>query len=467
MTRARLSRRGFLGASAALGAGIIGASSGSALALGRGLAQRPPGSLPDPRRAAGTDLLPRVKHFVVVTMENHSYDNYLGTLQRGDGLAIGPDGTPRDANPDGEGNLIRAFHMPSSCQLERSPSQSWDASHIALGSGPDGNRGFVLASGPVAMGYFTVEDIPFYHGLARTFPLCDRFFCSVLAQTYPNRRFLLAGSAGGIISTTTAALTAPEPPNGSILERMNDFGISWKNYYTDLPGVGVLLDTASRNRDHLVSIDDFFTDAASGDLPDVSYVDPGFDDGESEENDANVQQGELFVSRVVNAVLQSPAWPDTLLVWTYDEHGGYYDHVRPPRAPVPDDVPPGIEGAPHVQPGGYDRLGFRVPAVIVSPYARRDYVSHVTHDLTSVLKLIETKWNLPALTWRDANASDLLDCVDFDAPPAFLDPPELPEPGAIASPSGCTPGDPGVIPPPDAVLPDRRAPRRRLPVGLG
>lgn len=466
MTSLRMSRRRFLGTSATLGAGLV-LPARRALAIGRPLALRPPGSLPDPRLPAGTDTMPAVKHIVVVMMENHSYDNYLGTLERGDGLAIGPDGRPRDANPDGNGHLIRAFHMPSPCQLERAPGQNWDASHVALGTSPDTNEGFVLASGPVAMGYFTEEDIPFYHGLARTFPLCDRFFCSVLAQTYPNRRFLLAGSAGGIISTTTAALTAPEPPNGSILERMNDFGISWKNYYSDLPGVGVLLDTASRNRDHLVSIDDFFADAASGDLPDVAYVDPGFDDGESEENDANVQQGELFVSRVVNAVLQGPAWPDTLLIWTYDEHGGYYDHVHPPRAPVPDDVPPGIEGAPHTQPGGYDRYGFRVPAVIVSPYARPGYVSHVTHDLTSILKLIETKWNLPALTWRDANASDLLDCIDLEAPPAFLEPPLLPEPGAIARPSDCTPGEPGVIPPPDAVLPDRRPPRRRLPIALG
>ncbi|MBY0278016.1 twin-arginine translocation signal domain-containing protein [Candidatus Binatia bacterium] len=462
----RISRRSFLGTSALVGAGLVLPPPAWPLRLARGAALRPPGSLPDPRRPAGTDSLPQIDHIVVVMMENHSYDNYLGTLGRGDGLSFGPDGTARNANPDGRGNRIRAFHMPSPCQLERAPGQNWDASHLALGTGTDTNDGFVLASGPVAMGYFTVDDIPLYHGLASVFPVCDRFFCSVLAQTYPNRRFLLAGSAGGIISTTTAALTAPEPPNGNVLEVMNTYGVSWKNYYTDLPGTGVLLDTASANREHLVSIDEFFTDAAAGTLPAVSYVDPGFEDGESEENDANVQQGEAFVARVVQAALQGPAWPRTLLIWTYDEHGGYYDHVHPPRAPVPDDVPPGIEGAPHTLPGGYDRYGFRVPAVVVSPYARRNYVSHVTHDLTSILKLIETKWNLPALTWRDANASDLLDTLDLDAEPAFLEPPALPEPGAVANPSSCTPGEPGVIPPPDAVVPDVR-PRRRLSRLLG
>jgi phospholipase C len=459
----QMSRRHFLGTSAALGAGLVLPTTAWPLDVARRAALRPPGSVPDPSLPIGTDTIPQIKHIVIVMMENHSYDNYLGALGRGDGLAFGPDGKPRNVNPDGKGNLIRAFHMPSPCQLESAPGQNWDASHTALGTFPGTNDGFVLASGPVAMGYFTAEDIPFYYGLASVFPLCDRFFCSVLAQTYPNRRFLLAGSAGGIISTTVGALTAPEPPNGSILERMNTYNVSWKNYYSDLPGVGVLLDTASNNRDHLVGIEQFFDDAASGDLPDVSYVDPGFNNGESEENDDDIQVGEAFVARVVNAVLQGPAWPDTLLIWTYDEHGGYYDHVHPPRAPVPDDVPPGIEGAPHTLPGGYDRLGFRVPAVIVSPYARRSYVSHVTHDLTSILKLIETKWNLPALTYRDANASNLLDTLDLDGPPAFLEPPILPEPGEVANPSGCTPGEPGVIPPPDAVIPDTRRSRRTLP----
>ena len=156
------------------------------------------------------------------------------------------------------------------------------------------------------------------------------------------------------------------------------------------------------------------------------------------------------MARVVNAVMAGPKWSKTFLIWLYDEGGGYYDHVPPPRAIPPDDIPPEITVPPDL-PGGYDRYGFRVPAVIVSPYARQRYVSHRVHDHTSVLKLIETKWNLPALTYRDANASDLLDAVDFRRPPAFIEPPTLPSPGP--SPSGCIEGDPGPIPPPDAVIP--------------
>ena len=160
--------------------------------------------------------------------------------------------------------------------------------------------------------------------------------------------------------------------------------------------------------------------------------------------------------------MHGKAWAKTLLIWTYDEHGGYYDHVPPPAAIKPDNIPPEITSPPDL-PGAYDRYGFRVPAVIVSPYARKNYVSHVVHDHTSILKLIETKWNLPAMTFRDANASNLLDSLDFKSKPAFLKPPKLPAPGLPASvdidktsatTDHCTEGDPGgTIPPPEAVVP--------------
>jgi phospholipase C len=143
-------------------------------------------------------------------------------------------------------------------------------------------------------------------------------------------------------------------------------------------------------------------------------------------------------------------WEKSMLIWTYDEHGGYFDHVPPPPAVTPDAVAPEITVPPD-QPGRYDRYGFRVPMGMVSPYAKPDYVSHVVSDHTSILKLVETKWNLPALTRRDANASNLLDMIDLKAPPAFRHPPALP---AAANPSlraGCTVSGAGVIPPPSAL----------------
>jgi phospholipase C len=262
----------------------------------------------------------------------------------------------------------------------------------------------------------------------------------------------MAGTAAGIVSTSTAALTAPPPPNGTIFDRFHSHGISWRNYYTDAPSAAIILKTLTDYPTNFSNIDQFYADAASGALPSFSLVDPNFGT-ESEENPQDLRVGEQMASKVVNAVMQSPAWPRTMLIWTYDEHGGYYDHVPPPPAPRPDDIPPDIEVPPDL-PGAYDRYSFRVPAAIISPYSRRNYVSHVVHDHTSVLKLVETKWNLGAMTYRDANADNLLDSLDLHGRPAFLEPPPLPAPALAAGPDLCVPGDPGgPIPPPDAVVP--------------
>lgn len=422
---------------------------------------RPPGSRPDPRRPEGVDTLPQVRNIVVLMMENHSYDDHLGMLRRGDGLRLGRDGRPLDWNPDGKGNGVRSFRMPSGCQLPHEPSQTWDAGHRSFDGGC--NDGFVEASGPVAMGHWDRDDLPFYYGMAETFPVCDRWFCSVLAQTYPNRRFLMAGTAAGIVSTSSAALLAPPPPNGTIFDRFAAHGISWRNYYSNLPSSAIIIDTVTKYPTSISPIGRFFADAAAGTLPAFSLVDPNFD-VTSEENPQDVQRGEQFAARVIDAVMKGPGWPHTVLFWNYDEHGGYFDHVPPPPAIAPDDIPPDIQVPPDL-PGGYDRYGFRVPAVIVSPFARRRYVSHRIHDHTSILKFVETKWNLGALTYRDANADDLLDSLDLHGRrPPFIEPPVLPPPALDRGAPLCTPGDPGgPIPPPDAVFPLREGTRTCVP----
>ena len=323
--------------------------------------------------------------------------------------------------------------MPTTCQVPTRPSQAWNASHIAYDDGR--NDGFVKASGRVAMGYWTPDDLPFYAALAKTFPLCDRWFSSCLSQTYPNRRFLVAGTAAGLVAN--GAIAAPSPAGGLIFDHLDAHGISWKNYYSNLPTAGLFL-SALQDPGHVVKIDQYFVDAAAGTLPGFSIVDPDFEE-QSEENPQDIHVGEQFASRVIRAAMDGPAWAKTVLIWCYDEHGGYYDHVPPPAAIAPDDIPPDIQVPPD-EPGGYDRYGFRVPAVVVSPYARRNYVSRVVHDHTSILKLVETKWNLPALTYRDANADDLLDCLDFTRKPAFLKPPVLPDAPATADGAACRAG---------------------------
>jgi phospholipase C len=410
------------------------------------------GQRPDLSRPEGSDLLPPIEHIVVVMQENHSYDSYFGMLPRGDGFTRDAHGHPAASNPDASGNQVRAFHMASTCQ-SHSVSQNWNAMHVQWNNGA--MDGFVRSpSGPAAMGYWDGTDLPFYYGLASTFPVCDRWFASTFGQTYPNRRFLLCGSALGSISTI-GETDLPQPPNGTIFESLNRNQISWRQYYTTVPSIALFIPTFQANLDKLARVDRFFADVAGGHLPSLCLVESSTTT-QTEEDPQDISLGEAFVARVVNAVIQSPTWATTVLVLCYDEHGGYYDHVPPPRAVPPDDVAPILrphpgehtDGLPANVPGDYARYGFRVPAVVVSPYARKDYVSHVVHDHTSILSLIEHKWNLPALSDRDGAADNLLDTLDLSGSPPHGTPPTLPAPKNSTGVPICQPGEPGPIPNP-------------------
>jgi phospholipase C len=474
-----------------------------------------PAPRPAPALPEGTDRLPQIRHIVVLMMENHSFDNYLGMLGRGEGLPQGPGGEPTAVNYGSRGEAVRAFHLPSTVQRPGVPSQSWHEVHrqwgegkcdgfvtsaqaalqqaaddgkAAPGTGTDAGAGSAEA---VGMGYWDGGDLPFYYGLAQTFPVADRWFSSCLGPTFPNRRFLIAGTANGLIDDSPYNLL-DYPPGGTVFDLLTRHHISWANYHPVagdgaqpqwrhlgrhkrkmtrrrlLSAVGRPLPSVAQNAQkditftadvfplgigrymrHIRSIEQFLHDANHGTLPAFSIVDPDFG-AYSEENPQDIRKGESFAAEIINRVMHGPGWPHTLLIWVYDEHGGYYDHVPPPRAVPPDGIAgssligakswldrclqpvlPGLvkkkqaeTGGPH----GYDRYGFRVPAVIVSPYARPGYVCSRVLDHTSVLRLVQEKWNLPPLTARDAAASTPLDALDLDAPPAFLKPPELPRP---------------------------------------
>ncbi|HEY8087479.1 MAG TPA: alkaline phosphatase family protein, partial [Polyangiaceae bacterium] len=168
--------------------------------------------------------------------------------------------------------------------------------------------------------------------------------------------------------------------------------------------------------------------AQGGTLPQVAFVDAIFGhDGPTQTDEhppADIQFGQQFVSSMVQALLASPQWPVSALFFTYDEHGGYYDHLPPPPACKPDTIEPALPTG-DTTGGHFDRYGVRVPMVVVSPFARRAFVSHTVYDHTSITRFIEAKFRLPALTARDANANPLMEMFDF-ANPAFVTPPVLP-----------------------------------------
>ena len=197
--------------------------------------------------------------------------------------------------------------MPSECQTD-GVGQNWNLAHHSLA---DGNRGFVEGSTGEALGYFTGADLPFTWDMARTFPIADRWFSSLLGQTDPNRRFLYAGTSLGQISDQ---LNTDLPPNGTIFDQFNRHGITWKDYYSTLPSIGVWLPLLGQPAiaANLTSIEHFYTDAAAGRLPQFSLVEPDYDHS-SEENPQDIQFGDQFLGGIVDAVMSGPQWSTSML----------------------------------------------------------------------------------------------------------------------------------------------------------
>jgi phospholipase C len=242
------------------------------------------------------------------------------------------------------------------------------------------------------------------------------------------------------------------PPGGTIFSRLSDAGVSWTDYSSGGPTATTMylypvVDTAYAA--NVKPIAQFFTDAESGHLPSFSLVEPDYTT-QSQENPQNIVVGESFLASVVKAIGRSPAWLKTVLIVTWDEHGGYYDHVPPPAALAPDTVAPVVQSGESTY-DGYTRYGFRVPSIVVSPYAKRNHISHVVYDHTSVLAFVEHKWNLPAMTHRDANANNLTDFFDLNAmsrrQPTFPKLPRLPASGENSSTLACATTGPGTVPP--------------------
>ena len=355
-----------------------------------------------------------IRHVIVMMKENRSYDQLFGRLH--DQGQPDSEPIPDDfCNLDDAGKRIAPFHSDTTC-VHRDPDHQWNSMHAMVNGGK--MDGFVTRAAQTAggdghfvMGYFDQSDLPFYYFLANTFAIDDRNFASVRSGTWPDRDYLLLGTSDGVRRTGGGYPDASLP---TLFTELDDRGISWGAYANGKPFEGTL----GWSADHagVASVDHFLAQLADGTLPQVTFVD-GEENVEDEHPTADVQVGEAWSRMIYEAAVHSPLWPSLALIWTYDEAGGFFDHVPPPD---------GCVARP--QDSEFFELGVRVPLVVISPWARRHFVSHVQHEHTSILRFIQALFDLPALTARDANSDALLDMFDFDQSPAAI--PDAPESGS-------------------------------------
>jgi phospholipase C len=392
--------------------------------------------VPDPNRAMGEALYPEIKNLVLVMMENHSTDNVLGMLGKYspkhrhtfDGLPFDKKGVPRASNPNKHGKKVYSYPLPDMCPFQ-GLSQDWNNSHLQWDHGR--NDGFVITTdSTVPMSYLTKEQMPISYAIAENYSVSDRNFCSLMGQTLPNRRFYFSGTSSGYCNDTDSSILV-DAKNGTIFDRMNAANVSWNLYGDGTPTPDYFPSFRSTQQLHCGTLAEFHGLAAAGKLPTVTYVEAN-GNWETEENPQDIAYGENFLANVVNAVQSSPQWPNIALFVTYDEHGGYFDHVPPAAAIEPDDIQPILNSSTGATyKAAFNRTGFRVPHTIVSPWAKAGYVSHKVTDHTSALAFIETQWNLPPMTKRDAAAWDYTDQFDFSKP-SHETPVKMPSPPSIS-----------------------------------
>lgn len=400
--------------------------------------------------------LQSIQHIIFMLQENRSFDEYFGKLndyRTANGLAADVDGLSSDAsNPSADGSTtVPAFHMISMCV--ENPSPYWPGAHTDFNlndptSATPTMDGFVAASAHFAvthgfydkagvrtMGYYDAGDLPYYYFMASNFATSDRWFSPVMAETPPNRMYLLAGTSAGRaypLPTGTPGLSSK-----TIFQLLQENGISWKVYVTDPSPSAVAGSEMSmyafsfQHRGNFVPISQYFSDLASGNLPAVAMIDPGFLSARDEHPvgtdgspGGSVQVGSKYVSSLINALMASSSWKDSVFILSFDEYGGFYDHVPPQAAVSPDRILPKdlLPGDPcnsgnGVSTGGgncdFTFTGFRVPLIVVSPFTKQHFVSHTVADYTAIDKFIETRFSLPSLTRRDAAQMDMTEFFDF------------------------------------------------------
>ncbi len=399
--------------------------------------------------AAGAGGLGAIEHVVVLMLENRSFDHMLGYLYADSGN-VSPAGQPfeglagTESNPDGSGSPVsvyqitpetpNAYFMPGADPGEgykATNSQLWGTTTAPASPTPAAMTGFVsdfaytitwetsekwsIVDGTTAswiMGCYTPDTLPVLSALAKGYAVCDHWFASAPTETLPNRSFALAGTSQGHLDDTTKTYTCP-----SIFGSLAKAGVSWRVFgYDEQPLTKAdFPDISAADASHFGLFTDFQAAAAAGTLPAFTFLEPSWSStGNSQHPNYDVALGEQLIHDTYEALRSGPGWDQTLFVLTYDEHGGCYDHVPPPWGATPPDATVG--------PTGFDftRWGVRVPTVLVSPLIAPGTVYRAQPgttplDHTSILKTVEQRWNLPALTARDAAAPGFGDVLTLTA----------------------------------------------------
>lgn len=411
-----------------------------------------------------------INHIIVLLQENRSFDEYFGHLsdywqananlfpQATNGTTF--NGEPANAsNVDQNGDMLAAFKMGSACT--ENPSPFWNEAHVDRNATDATNQtsapmdgfvreagkdaagfGFYDVMGHRAMGYYDGTQLNYYYFMASSFATSDNWFSPVMTRTQPNRMYLYAATSNGHVRPLQDSKSGPLS-NQTIFQLLDNHGVTWKIYvHPDSSGCttpSCLFGMSYLNQftygqfvlknspSHFAPVTQLTTDMQNGTLPQVAFIEPAsntaLDEHSSDDdvaNPPNVQSGASYVSGLINTLMSSQSWKDSVFIFSFDEFGGFYDHV-PPHLTIPPDAltyPTDLQA--DVCSGnttdpicGFYYTGYRVPLIVISPFTKKNYVSHTFADYTAMLKLIETRFNLPSLTARDNNQPDMTEFFDF------------------------------------------------------
>jgi phospholipase C len=399
--------------------------------------------------AKPTGDIVKVNHIIYMLQENRSFDSYFGKLnayRATKGLSQDVDVTPANASQLSydKSTTFTPFHMKSMCVEDMSPY--WNESHNAWNhsdhtSPTPAMDGFAFAAGGDSqvvggfdingqrvMGYYTDQDLPYYYFMATQFAMSDRWFSPAMTNTPANRLYSMAATSQGVVDKPLTVINI-----NTIFDELQAAGITWKNYVPDYPNGSSLKPFPAYSKyqgTNIVPMDEYFRDLKNGTLPQVAFIDRDSINGLDEHPGANnVQKGAAYIKQIIDALMNSSAWNDSIFFFAFDEFGGLYDHVPPVKTVSPDGIKPVLAPNDTCMAGtntsagtsldmcDFDITGFRLPNFVVSPFAKPHYVDHQNIDTTAILTFIEKRFALKPLTARDAAQPDISTFFDFTNAP--------------------------------------------------